>query len=148
MQRTLSNARDRQELLARLEHLSPEAAPLWGRMTAPQMLAHLTDWMLMAKGELKTASKRRSLRYTPLKQLVIYWLPFPKNVPTAPELISRKPLEWATERAEVRRHLQSFESMNLKATWPEHPVFGRMTPRAWCVLAYRHTDHHFRQFRI
>jgi hypothetical protein len=148
MQKSLSNARARQALLDRLERLVPEATPLWGRMTAPQMLAHLADWMLMARGELKTAAKNRALRYPPVKQLVIYWLPFPKGVPTAPELISREPSEWAIERAAVRKHVQWFENLDPKAAWPEHPVFGKMTPKAWCVLAYRHMDHHFRQFGI
>ena len=76
MQRSLSDARARQELVDRLERLSPEAKPLWGKMSAPQMLAHVSDWMLMAKGELKTAPKKRALRFPPLKQLAIYWLPF------------------------------------------------------------------------
>jgi len=148
MQRSLSNELARKELLDRLERLTPETTPLWGKMTAPQMLAHLADWMLMAKGELKAAAINRPLRYAPLKQFVIYWLPFPKNVATAPELKGRKPLEWAVERAAVRRHVQSFENMDPKATWPEHPVFGKMTPKAWCVFAYRHMDHHLRQFGI
>jgi hypothetical protein len=147
MQRSLSDARTRQELVDRLERLGPEAKPLWGKMNAPQMLAHLADWMLMAKGKLKTAPKNRPLRFPPLKQLVIYWLPFPKGVPTAPELISRKPLAWTVERAAVREHVESFETLN-PAVWPEHPVFGEMTPNAWRVLAYRHMDHHLRQFGI
>jgi uncharacterized protein DUF1569 len=148
MQKSLSNARARQELLDRLERLKPEAAPLWGTMTAPQMLAHLADWMLMAKGELKVTLKKRPLRYPPLKQLLIYWLPFPRRVPTSPELIGRKPLEWEIECAAVRQHVQSFESLDPNAIWPEHPVFGKMTSKAWCVFAYRHMDHHLRQFGI
>jgi hypothetical protein len=148
MQRSLSNALARQELIDRLERLSPEATPLWGTMTAPQMLAHLADWMLMAKGELKTAPKNRLLRFPPLKQLAIYWLPFPRGVPTAPELISRKPSEWATERAAVREHVQWFGNLDPKVVWPEHPVFAKMSTQAWCVLGYRHMDHHLRQFGV
>jgi hypothetical protein len=148
MPKSLSNARARQELLDRLERLVPEAKPLWGLMTAPQMLAHLADWMLMAKGELKAAPKNRHLQYPPIKQLVIYWLPFPRGVPTAPELISREPSAWAIEHAAVRLHVQSFEELDPKVMWPEHPVFGKMTRNEWCVLGYRHMDHHLRQFGI
>ncbi len=117
-------------------------------MTAHQMLAHLADWMLMAKGDLKTAPMKRMLRYPPLKQLAIYWLPFPKGVATAPELLGRKPSAWSVERAAVRERVQQFENLDPKLTWPEHPVFGKMSAKAWCVFAYRHTDHHLRQFRI
>ncbi|MFL5598050.1 MAG: DinB family protein, partial [Gemmatimonadaceae bacterium] len=148
MQKTLSDARARQELLDRLERLSPDARPLWGRMSAPQMLAHLADWMLMAKGDLNTAAKKRILRYPVVKQLVIYWLPWPKGVPTAPELLGRTPLEWTIERAAVRQHVQSFAKLDPKAAWPDHPAFGKITPRAWGVLGYRHMDHHLRQFGV
>ena len=148
MQNSLSNARARQDLLDRLERLTPDSRALWGTMTAPQMLAHVVDWMLMAKGELKTAPKRVPLRYTPIKQLAIYWLPFPKGVPTAPELITRSASEWEAECAALRRHIQWFESLDPQTTWPEHPAFGTLTTKAWEVLGYRHTDHHFRQFGI
>jgi hypothetical protein len=147
MPRSLSDAGARQELVERVDRLAPEAKALWGRMTAPQMLAHLADWMLMAKGELNTAPRNRGLSFFPLKQLAIFWLPFPKGVPTAPELISRKPLVWTVERTAVRKHVESFGTLN-PAVWPEHPVFGKMTPRAWRVLGYRHMDHHLRQFGV
>ena len=53
------------------------------------MLAHLNDSYRMCTGELKVKSKNLPLRYTPIKQLVIYVAPFPKGAPTAPELIAR-----------------------------------------------------------
>ena len=148
MQRSLSNARARQALLERLGRLSPEARARWGTMTAPQMLAHLVDWMLMAEGKLKAAPKRRPLRYPPIKQLAIYWLPFPKGVPTAPELVGRPPLGWAVEQDAMRQHVESFANLASKSDWPEHPAFGKLTPQAWRVLGYRHMDHHLRQFGV
>ena len=148
MPKSMSNASARRELLERLERLTPQATPMWGRMNASQMLAHLTNWMLMASGEIVTAPKKRMLRYPPIKQFVVYWLPWPKGVPTAPELISRTPSEWNAERAAVRQSVESFEQLYLKGTFPEHPAFGWMTPRAWGVLGYRHMDHHLRQFGI
>jgi len=148
MQKSLSDARARQELLDRLDRLTPDATPRWGTMTAERMLAHLADWMLMASGEIKTAPRGRVLRYPPLKQLAIYWLPFPRGVATSPELIGRAPLEWGIEHASVCQRVESFENLYLKAEWPEHPVFGQMSPKAWGVFAYRHMDHHLRQFGI
>ena len=148
MPKSLSNASARRELLDRLERLRPEANRRWGTMTAPQMLAHLADWMLMASGEIKTEPIKRVLQYPSLKQLAIYWLPFPKGVQTSPELLGRTPLEWSIEHASVRQRVQSFENLYLKTRWPEHPVFGKMTPKAWGVFAYRHMDHHLRQFGI
>jgi len=148
MPKSVWNAQARQELLDRLQRLGPESTPRWGRMNAAQMLAHLRMWMQMATGELKTASKNLPIQYPPLKQLLIYWLPFPKGVPTAPELIVREELDWAGEYAAVRRQLQSFAPPEPETKWPLHPAFGIMTTKAWGVLAYRHTDHHLKQFGV
>ena len=71
MPKSLWNEQARRELLERMERLSPEARPHWGRMNAPQMLVHLTRWMQMAGGELETAPMGLPLRYPPLKQMVI-----------------------------------------------------------------------------
>ncbi|HLA14994.1 MAG TPA: hypothetical protein VJZ25_08220, partial [Gemmatimonadaceae bacterium] len=63
MPKSLWNPRARAELLDRLERLSPEARPLWGRMNAPQMLAHLAKWMQMAEGRLITVNRKLPLRF-------------------------------------------------------------------------------------
>jgi hypothetical protein len=146
MQRSLMNASARQELLDRLEGLAPDAAPRWGTMSAPRMLAHLADWMLMARGELKTAPKDKVLQYPPLKQLAIYWLPIPKNLPTAPELIARGPGEWSSELRDLCGQLEAVVRRGPGGVAAIHPAFGRMTAKGWGVLVYRHMDHHLRQF--
>lgn len=148
MQKSLWSAGDRDELVSRVNRLEPTAAPRWGRMTAPQMLAHLTDWMAMAKGELPTRFLNSFLQFAPVKQLAIYWLPFPKGVPTAQELISRVPADWDAERAALCDYMSSFETMHPDGAWPVHPAFGTLTPSAWGVLGYRHADHHLRQFGV
>lgn len=146
MRKSLWDADARQQLLARLERLKPDTRPVWGTMDAPQMLAHLANWMDMAKGDLPTKFRNRPLRYPGIKQLVIYWIPFPHGVPTAVELIDRPPSDWAREYDAVRRAIEAFASMHPDAAWPTHPAFGKLTPKAWGVLGYRHTDHHLRQF--
>jgi len=148
MPKSIWNEHTRRALLERLERLAPETRPRWGKMNALQMVAHLTNWGRMAGGELTTRTIPLPLRYPPLKQLVVYWLPFPKGVPTAPELIAREPMEWPAETAALRAHIGSFDTADPKAEWPLHPAFGKLTPRAWGVLCYRHIDHHFNQFGI
>ena len=148
MPRSLSNDQARQDLLDRLERLTPEARPLWGKMTAPQMLAHLVDWMLMIRGDLRTVPIKTYVRYPPMKQFAIYWMPWPKGVPTARELLPGRPVNWGPERELLRQYMQSYPELESRGSWPEHPAFGNMTTRAWGVLGYRHTDHHFRQFGI
>ena len=115
-------------------------------MTAPQMVAHLADSLRMALGDIVCAPKKSPIRFTPLKQVVIYWLPFPKGVPTAVELITRAPADWQSEVADLSSLLDHFARRDRHGKWPDHPVFGRMHGASWGVLVYRHMDHHLRQF--
>jgi Protein of unknown function (DUF1569) len=142
------NPADYRELCARLERLTPDATPRWGKFNAPQMVCHLVDALKMASGELPVKTRKMPIRYPPLKQLIIYWLPFPKAAPTAPELLARKPTEWHGEVQALRRELEAFTKRGPKGPFVEHPAFGTLSPRAWGVLAYRHTDHHLKQFGV
>ncbi|HVE78475.1 MAG TPA: DUF1569 domain-containing protein [Gemmatimonadaceae bacterium] len=138
----------RNEILARLDRLTPTHPPEWGRMTAPDMVAHISDSLRMAFGDLPTRSKRLPLRYPPLKQLILYFLPFPKNAPTAPELRARPPGEWVAELDACRALVGRFATESRARRWPSHPAFGALTARQWGIIGYRHLDHHLRQFRV
>jgi len=139
----------RASFTARVKKLSPESKGAWGKFSATGMLAHLNDSYRMCTGELKVKSKNLPLRFTPIKQLVIYVAPFPKSAPTAPELLAR------CDTAVLADEQKAFETMVGKLatvkpgdSFPEHPAFGMLTYRAYGVLLARHTEHHFSQFGI
>jgi hypothetical protein len=148
--KTMHTAADRRSIAERIGRLTPDSQPQWGKFTAPRMVVHLTDTIRMSLGELsvKAKSKRTPLRFAPLKHLAIYVLPFPKGLPTAPELIARIPAAWNGEVEALTGVLERFGGRPVDAAWPVHPVFGPMSTRAWGVLAYRHCDHHLRQFGV
>ena len=148
MPRTLWSESDRSELLARVDRLSPDMHPLWGKMSATQMMTHLTEWMRLATGELKSAPRNLPMRYPGIKQLIIYLMPWPHGVPTAPELLARDSSGWDVERADFTERLRSFEKLKSSSDWPLHPAFGRLSTNEWGVLGYKHTDHHLRQFGV
>ena len=102
--RTVFNLADRLELSRRLDALILEATPRWGRMDCPRMLAHLSDGVRMARGELSVSARGPgALRLRPVRHALIYWLPWPKGAPTAPELIARRAADCQEERAELKR---------------------------------------------
>ena len=146
--KTIWDESSRKELKERLGQLQPDARARWGKMNAPQMVAHLGSAMQMAQGELKVTPKNLPIRHWPLKQLIVYWLPFPRGAPTAPELMIGEPGEWAEGIARLRSRIDQFGSRKPDKPFPIHPAFGKMTPKAWGVLVYRHIDHHFKQFGV
>ena len=134
------------EILRRIAEVDEASKARWGTLTADRMLSHLAESMKMAVGELEVASKKLPIRYFPLKQLILYVLPFPKGAPTAPELLAGKSGPVDDHKTELRRLIAEFASRAGRKDWREHPAFGKMSEKAWGVLVYRHMDHHLRQF--
>jgi hypothetical protein len=112
------------------------------------MVSHLAESARMALGELPCKSKKLPFRYPPLKQLIVYVLPFPKGAPTSPELIARTPGDLPGEVTRLNAALERLVAQYPNGPWPEHPAFGRLSARAWGALTYKHFNHHLRQFGV
>jgi hypothetical protein len=145
--KTIWHKPSREELENRLDKLSANTPAKWGKFTAPQMVGHLIESVRMALGEIKVAPRNTPFKRFPLKQLIIYAAPFPKGAPTAPELLTRAPQEWNGEVTQLKDLMERFATAS-HSRFPEHPAFGRLSRTAWGVLAYRHIDHHLKQFGV
>jgi hypothetical protein len=101
----------------------------------------------MSSGTLETSLKRTPLRFPVVKHAAVYFAPWPRSVPTAPELLARgKHAEWEVESAAFPLAVDGFVNRPKDAALPLHPAFWRLSRHAWGRLAWRHIDHHFRQF--
>jgi hypothetical protein len=146
MAKTAFDPAARGELVRRMESVDPGRRPLWGKMNAGQMLAHLNSSLSMACGELEPKPKKTPLSNPLLRWLVIYVLKWPQGTPTAPELLATPPGEWAADLARFRELLERTGSRSPDGTWPRHPAFGQMKGKHWGALVHKHVDHHLRQF--
>lgn len=138
----------RAELKRRADTLTETSKPQWGKMNCKAMLAHVSDGVAMAIGELDVASRESFLRFRPVRYLIIHKLPFPKGAPTAPELIAREAEDIEEEKQRLSALLERFAQKEKSSEWPPHPAFGKLTPEDWGVLIHKHIDHHFRQFGV
>jgi uncharacterized protein DUF1569 len=146
--KTIWDAARQREIHDRIARLRWDSQARWGSFTAPKMVCHLADSLKMALGVLPVQERKLPLRYPLLKQFVIYLAPFPKSAPTAPELLARQPQEWNADVGDLRSLVDRVTARGPEARWVDHPAFGRLSPRAWGVLIYRHMDHHLRQFGV
>lgn len=147
--KSLRNESDRLEILRRFNALTPELQPQWGRFTAGKMLCHLIDAFRMAHGELATKPPtRRAFTVFPLKHLFLFVIPFPKNVRTAPELLTTDPSTFEQDRQACSALIERYARTPAAGDGPSHPFFGVLTWAQWGVLQWRHTDHHLRQFGV
>lgn len=83
-----------------------------------------------------------------VKQLVMFYLPWPKGVATAPELLSRSPEHWTNESGALHAAIEAFAAKSRDGKWPRHPFFGHLSGAEWGRFMYRHLDHHLTQFGV
>lgn len=138
---------DRDALLRRLGALTPQHPRRWGRMSAHQMLCHVSDQMRVALGDLPTRSYGRALTGQLARWYAIHTpLPWPKGkVRTSPEMLTAKPGAWD---ADVRALEALIRRFGTEAPRGPHPRFGRLTAREWGILAAKHLAYHLTQFGV
>ena len=133
----------------RIGALRPDAPRRWGRMTAPQMVCHLSDQLRIALGQLSTRPIPGPLRYTPVKRLVIDVLPWPRGrIQGPPEAFTSSPEQWEADVATLVALLDTFGTRVGQQEWAPHPNIGRMSGPLWSRLTCRHFDHHLTQFGV
>jgi hypothetical protein len=148
--RSLRQSDGREAILNRLATLTPGHARQWGRMEPAQLLPHLAGGLRMALGERKVETPPPAgIRAAALRYLAIHCLPWPKGkIESPPGAFSTPSAGWERDRAIVVELIQRFAATAPEKLGDVHPTFGRMTPRDWDVLQYRHLDHHLRQFGV
>ena len=146
---SILNDADRTAIVKRLNSVTSASKAGWGRMDARSMLVHLKRSALMALGELPVANKgKRVFQVFPVKHLILHVAPFPKNAPTAPELLPTDEGTVDAMRAEVVSLMERIAAGPREGAGPIHPLFGRLSYQEWGIATYKHTDHHLRQFGV
>ncbi len=149
--KNLLSPRDKEEIIARLQAVRPTSPRLWGKMSAQQMVCHLTDGVRMYMG-----LKPVRLVPVPFPRTLVKWvalwvpIPWPKGFKTAPELDQQvagtPPAEFDSDMRELRSLVDRFTQQPRDFHSQPHPHFGQMSDKEWSRLAYLHMDHHLRQF--
>ena len=149
--KSIFNPEDRAELIWRIEQLTPESKNRWGKMNLHQMIRHclLTDEMNKGKMRVKRAFLGRLLGRSVLKAVIKNEKPFAKNIGTLPPLKVTEAV--SGDLAELKQawieSVQSYGDLSPEHRFT-HSFFGKMDYTETGRLAYKHTDHHLRQFGV
>lgn len=137
----------RRAITDRVKRLSEASERRWGRMVLNQALAHLGDQIRMALGLVPVKGASGPFRFAPLRFVLIHVLPWPKGRARAPdEAFTTRPTDIEADKAALLELIERYAEAEPDRLAPVHPLFGRMSPRDWDVLTYRHLDYHLRQF--
>ena len=148
---TLAHERNKAEILRRLKTVRPDSARRWGRMSAHQMICHLSDACRMATGQKRVSDASGRLQRTIVKWMALYLpLRWREGILTRPEIDQEFggtcPTDFAADVAELEALVELITTKRTSVVWSTHPVFGRMSEGDWLRWAYLHLDHHLRQF--
>lgn len=146
--KSIFNPDDNRELINRVQTLTPDVKPVWGKMTAAQMVLHAQAPFKVALKELQLKRGIVGILFGSMaKKKLVGPEPFGKNLPTAPAFKVTTHPEFEKEK----QNLIDFLHRIIKAgpsgiTKEPHPFFGKMTSQEWDILLFKHMDHHLRQF--
>jgi hypothetical protein len=138
----------KQDIITRINKLTPQSKGLWGKMTVGQMLAHLQMPIGVADGTHKLKRTLFGRIVGPMVKPIIYnEKPFKHSLPTDPSFVmtgSEKDFE--TEKQKLLRMVNNFTEVNIVNE--VHPFFGKMTKDQWSRGTWKHLDYHLQQFGV
>jgi hypothetical protein len=144
---TIFDKATRDDLITRINTLNETSTAQWGKMNVYQVLKHciVVDEMYQGKKAYNRAFIGRIFGKIALKNLVKDEKPLAKSTPTS-EYFKIKEIDGdlAAEKAKWIALVEEYA--DLPANDIVHMFFGKMTKEQVGILAYKHADHHLRQF--
>jgi hydroxymethylglutaryl-CoA reductase len=141
-----------EEILRKLDQLTPDSRPLWGEMSAQRMVEHLTDSVKMAHGKIIVPLEIPEEKISRMQEFLVSEKPMAKNVQvsfaTSHTPLRHDEMELAIdELAEEWIAFEEFFADDSSLT-TLHPFYGNLNLELWMHLHAKHFDHHFRQFGL
>lgn len=141
-----------QVLTERINKLTAQTTPQWGKMNVGQMLAHCSvayDQAFDPNTKRPPLPVRFLLKLFLKGKLTDSTTPYKKNSGTAPAFLISDERNFEKEKAKLLGHIQKTEQLGTAHFEDkESTSFGKMTANEWNNLFYKHLDHHLTQFGV
>lgn len=139
------------EIVARIDRLTSEVQPIWGKMSVAQMLVHccLTYEMVYTDKHPRPNAFTRFMMKTLIKNIVTSEKPYVKNGRTAKQFVITDSKNFETEKKRLIDFITKTQQLGEQEfEGKESHSFGKLTAKEWNNLFYKHIDHHLRQFGV
>ena len=149
--KNLFNPGVKEEILARISNLTPEAKAQWGKMNVNQSLRHMSMAFDISSGKLDpTVEKAPAMPKWLLRFFLLNVRPPKERAETFKEMNTIAngidPGDFETERDNLKKAVQNF--YDNPSLIGENKLVGKFSKNDWGKLNYNHTDHHLRQFNV
>lgn len=146
--KSLLNNETAKEIKDRINNLSSDQHPLWGKMNAAQTLHHCQFPLQIALQKEHPPVKYNWLAKLLFKKAMYSDKPWRKNLPTVPTFRVADQKDFDNEKRNLISLVEEFNAKKLETKWKPHPVFGKFTAQQWGKMQYKHLDHHLQQFNV
>ncbi len=151
MKKTIFDPTLKQQLLARIDKLTPSANRKWGKMNVAQSLRHIAIGYQIALGEKPEQMQPGGGLKKKIFRFMLLNAPIPKGkAPTFPSLdmvaLGVDPKDFEAERMNLKSYIESASRATSFA--PANAMAGAFSRDDWGRLMYNHTDHHLKQFGV
>lgn len=139
------------QIVERLSHLQHDTKPLWGKMNAPQLLAHLnvTYDLAYERIPLKNNFIMSWMLKTFVKKFVVNEVPYKHNLRTSPVFLIADERDFEKEKQLFIENIMATQEKGYGFFDGKTSVsFGPLSGTEWNNMFYKHIDHHFMQFGI
>jgi hypothetical protein len=139
------------EIMLRIDSLSPENQAKWGKMDVTQMLKHCQKPISLAFGEENVERPNLLMRVLIrfMKPTLYNDKPWKHGLPTAKEFVIKNTNNFNDEKSKLKDYVERIhESESYFEPSKKHPIFGEMKSWMWGQSAYKHLDHHLKQFGV
>ncbi len=147
---SLFNKSDNEEIIARIEKLSSNSTPIWGKLNVSQMMKHTEIGIRIAFGEIKLKRNLLGILFGKIaKRKLLSDEPIGKNLPTDKTFLNFGEPEFEEAKSSLINRIKQFTKNGESGITKEtHPFFGELTTAEWDKLNWKHLDHHLRQFGV
>jgi hypothetical protein len=134
------------ELYSRIDSLTKDHKPKFGKMNAHQMICHVTDQLRIALGT-KTDVEHGGMDPDEVvrRSLAGEFVPTPKGMGQV-EGDGTIPKDFENDREQLKSHLKSLIDWDEEEGLFAHPYLGKLDKKGWMRVTRFHLNHHLKQF--
>jgi len=149
--KNIFNSSDCQEIIARINQLTPTTKAVWGKMSVSQMLAHcnVTYELVYDNKHPQPKGFMKFILKLLVKNTVVSEKPYKHSSQTAPVFIISDEKDFEVEKKRLVDYITKTQQLGEKEfDGRESHSFGTLNKTEWNNMFYKHLDHHLRQFGV
>ncbi len=147
--KTIFDPEVRMGLIERVNRITADSRIKYGSMRPDQGLNHINTELQMYLGDVKSPPPIGILGRTVRKLRTLSPLPIPRaRTPIEMPLVGGVTYSIDTEKARFPQLIERLAGQRKQQEWPIHPLMGKLSAKQYGKLAYKHTDHHLKQFGV